>query len=457
MGLAKIMGQVGLDGSAFSLGAKQVESEAQRLSNSINSSLKGQLAGILGVAFFEQAIQRTIQWGAQISDLAKRAGVTAEAFQKMSFAFGGGENVTAALEKLNENRALALQGGTGSAQSLAFGKLGISQAELHSNTGEVLMRKIGDAVKAGNVQELAEPLKQTLGKGFGELVPGFKKGMDEMGEAARQAGAIASNEQIASLEAVNKEWKLLTTSLMVSFIPVIQAIIRGIEGLKEAVMDFDAFVVGFVESIIHPFDPEKAGKDRIAAYDAKREAAVGAAGAALGAYNANPSAANQTALDAAQKEAMAANITAASVREQEANASKERNKLGLSSFIPRPVMEGIRLAQSESEIQRQEREARKTIASIPDITPNFTAAAESGKTTTRAETSYEKMSLHVDSLAKMGGFVGGAGGDAIVTIAKQQLDVTRHMAGGVETITKYVQGKLQSTSTSHTEGDANGA
>ena len=81
------MGQVGLDGSGFMLGSKQVESEAQRLSTSIQNSLKSQLAGILGVAFFEQAIQKTIQFGAEISNLSKRAGVTAEAFQKMAYAF----------------------------------------------------------------------------------------------------------------------------------------------------------------------------------------------------------------------------------------------------------------------------------------------------------------------------------------------------------------------------------
>jgi hypothetical protein len=427
MSLRKMMAEIGLDGSGFAVGAKKVESETAKLAGNIKNSLGNTLTGILGVAFFEQAIQKTIEFGSEISDLAKRAGVTAEAFQKMSFAFGGNkEGVSSFFDKLNENRAKALQGGVNSPESQAFGKLGIGQSELSHDTGEVLMSKIGDAIKAGNIQELIGPLRVVGGRGAGELVAGFKAGIEERAKDAVAAGAIMSNADVARMKQIQKEWSMLTTSLMVDMVPIVDTVIRSIEDLISRFKILGAFIQGLF------VDPERVALDKQKIVHAKEVETFAAWQKSGGEYEGH----EFEAYKKAQEDDADAGRVTASVMHRGNKWNIFENAMQAASD-EQARQDGIQKAR--------EKAIRDAAGKQPEVPVDFGETIKN-KRVTREETTWEKMSLTTDALNKMGGFVGGAGmRDAIGSIARRQLEVTETMAGGIQTSNSYLNGILQKT------------
>ncbi len=223
MGLEKIMGYVGLDGSGFEVGAKRVESAAAKLGGNIEHHLKGAIVGAFGVAAIEEATRRTIEFGAQIEDVSKRLGMTAEKFQELRFAFtstGGSEGgMISFLEKLSTAREKAL-GGNAAMQG-NFSRLGVSSSDLGSKSNSDLMGIIGKSIAEGNIQNLIAPLRAVGGKGAGELVAGFKAGIEEKAAELRAKGGVMSDASASAMKQLEEQSKNFATMLMATLAPAI--------------------------------------------------------------------------------------------------------------------------------------------------------------------------------------------------------------------------------------------
>ncbi len=231
MGLERIMGYVGMDGSGFEIGAKRVESVAAKLGGNIEHHLKGAVVGAFGVAAIEEAIRRTIEFGAHINDVSKRLGMTAEKMQELRFAFtteGGSEQgMVSFLERLSTSREKALGGNTGAISN--FNRLGVNQEDLKTKRSDELMGIIGKAIEEGNIEELRAPLRAVGGKGAGELVAGFKAGIEEKSHEARAAGVIIGNETVTALKQIEERSRMLKDQLITELAPAVVTLMDRVE------------------------------------------------------------------------------------------------------------------------------------------------------------------------------------------------------------------------------------
>ncbi len=215
MGL-NLLAKISLDGSGFARGLDNVAHH-----------LKGMVAGAFGVYAIEQAIHRTIEAAEEFVNGAKRMGSTVEEFQilKQAAKDSGAEvgALTGAFEKLNVARGKIAAGDKSTAKLLAsFAQLGISPEQLKSQRASALvMGPISQAVRAGNQEELAKPLRDILGKGFGELMPLLKTDFDELGDKMQRFGTIMNTETAIKLKAVGDQLSILSNIIAVKLGPVL--------------------------------------------------------------------------------------------------------------------------------------------------------------------------------------------------------------------------------------------
>jgi hypothetical protein len=99
----------------------------------------------------------------------------------------------------------------------------------------------------------------------------------------------------------------------------------------------------------------------------------------------------------------------------------------------------------------REAEARRLAALPPGEggSPGQAGAPFVGKQTTTKTIEYESGKLAYDSLARIGGFVGGAE-SGVINIAREHLSVSREIASNTKVISDYINGVLKSTRTEHT-------
>jgi hypothetical protein len=424
MGLKKMMAEIGLDGSGFDLGAKRVESVAAKLNKEIQSQLGSQLMGIIGVAALEEAGRRTVEWGAKLSDLAKEAGLTAEAFQKMSYAFtstgASQESMVSFLERLRSSRQAALDQPVGS-EAKAFSRLGISSAELSSDSSEALMRKIGTAIKNGSLDQLEAPLREVGGRGAGALVAGFKAGIDEKGAELEKSGAIMSDAQAARMKQVQEEFELLTKYLAVQMVPVVDFLINCLEDVVAGFKILGAYLGAFISDLTSDKNPIIRGLHIVAAEKLLHESEL-------------------TGNVALHKKAQAELDKAHSVHG------------GFGDWFS-DAAQAASTEQAKQDAMRAAREAEaRRLAALPPGEGGSSGQAGApfvGKQTTTKTIEYESGKLAYDSLARIGGFVGGAE-SGVINIAREHLSVSREIASNTKVISDYINGVLKSTRTEHT-------
>ena len=162
--------------SKITLNSADFEKGMNRVASSVMSSVKTYALGAIGIVGIEQAFYKTIETSKELVNESKRMGVSVEMLQVLRKAAAGAgvemETLAGAMEKVNEFRAKALGGGPEAAGALRAGRqLGISQQDLRTGSAQDIMKVIGDKLKTTNPQELAAPLKEVLGRGFGPIIP----------------------------------------------------------------------------------------------------------------------------------------------------------------------------------------------------------------------------------------------------------------------------------------------
>jgi hypothetical protein len=228
------------------------------------------------------------------------------------------------------------------------------------------------------------------------------------------------------MKQIQKEWSMLTTSLMVDMVPIVDTVIRSIEDLISRFKILGAFIQGLF------VDPERVALDKQKIVHAK-EVETFAAWQKTGGEYEGPE--FESYKKAQEDDADAGRVTA--------SVMHRGNKWNIFENAMQAASD--EQARQDGIQKAREKAIRDAAGKQPEVPVDFGETIKN-KRVTREETTWEKMSLTTDALNKMGGFVGGAGmRDAIGSIARRQLEVTETMAGGIQTSNSYLNGILQKT------------
>ncbi len=280
--LANLTVDIATNTAKFASGMERVD---RRMKNFQRSAKKMQrAAGAIFTAVASgaaaRAVRQTVENTAAISELADRAGVSAERMQELqkSFADMGGvaDKVTSgALRRFNRRLGLAIDG-TGAAKD-TFGELGVAMRDASGNirdTEAVLddaIRALGDienesqrAAKASEIfgEDAGPALAAVLGQG--------SQALDQHIGKLREQGRIMSNETVAKSreanDAFNEMSDILSTKLTKRIVNNTDAIIKLANALfkvADAALKAADKVVNFVEGVAEGLARLNYGSDTV--------------------------------------------------------------------------------------------------------------------------------------------------------------------------------------------------
>jgi hypothetical protein len=214
----KFDAEVGLNAAGFHRGME-----------GISSSLKNYALGAVGVYSIDRAFEKTIETVKELVNESKRMGVTVEqlqVFRKAAEESGVEIGVLAgAMEKLNVAREKALGGGAGAGKAMSsFAALGVTPAMLSSSSAQdIIFGAIRDKIKSVNPQDIAAPLRDILGKGFGPLIPLISTDMKELQDRMQKFGMIMSGETAHKLKEIDDALHSVTNVLVNALAPALVA------------------------------------------------------------------------------------------------------------------------------------------------------------------------------------------------------------------------------------------
>lgn len=268
---------IGLDATHFERGMNK----AKGLANDFAGSLKSYVVGAIGVTSIGLAFEKTIESAKELVNQSKRMGVSIEQLQVLKKAASSAgmelQDLAGIFEKLNVFRAKALSGGKEGEKSInSAAQLGISKNMLaNMDAVQLLFGPIRDKIKTVNPQEIAAPLRELLGRGFGPIVPVLSKDLGALQKKMESLGMIMSTETAQGLKELdtrlNSMKNILVTTLAPAFLYLGEVVLKVIgyfntgismwqnifKTLKE---DPKAIFSPFklvVESLAQAADPEK--------------------------------------------------------------------------------------------------------------------------------------------------------------------------------------------------------
>lgn len=378
----KLVGEISLDGSGFSRGLQKAGQEANKFAGSSLGGIKSAIAGAFSVGAITALTQKTIEYAGHINDLADRLGVTTDYLQEMQFvAKQNGASVdelTASFEKLGAARLAALGGDVKAQQN--FATLGVTMGDLQTKGTAGIMDTIAAQFKAfGNNDALKTAFKEIGGKGAGALVPSFIDGLQEGRAKAREAGAVISEDVLLQIDSIGDRFDQLKLRLMAEFAP---AIVFVTDAIGNAVTNLRAYAAG-LGALTSQVDFGKAAKANFSLKGILSGGSIGELARQLGAGSVGAGDAFNTQIDAGLK------------------------------------------AQ-----QRDQMERAAKIASRRNAANGFGGQNNFSPTGIKASRS--------DSLVSVGNFLGSSSG-GIVSIAKQQLEVSRRQETLLTQIRKLLE------------------
>ncbi len=238
MGL-HLQGKVSLDGSGFEQGLQKVEHAAGHAV----TELKNIALAAFGIYGVEAAIHGTIEAAEKLIDTSRRIGVGIEALQEFGFAARENgadiEELTKFIEKLNTARIDPKKWGS-------FGKLGISESDIHTLGADALIMKLHENVRDRSSQEIIGPLRDIGGKSAGVMIPMLKDDMEELRHEAHALGQIMKTEDAVMLKFLADEMKVLSQVITVSLAPAIAFVMDTIMYWVNKVKSISTFAGSFI-------------------------------------------------------------------------------------------------------------------------------------------------------------------------------------------------------------------
>jgi hypothetical protein len=233
---------LGLDASGYEYQLNRADRLAQNFTNKVKKStgkagsgiaemLEQRIAQFASIAAGEEALRHLLNYAEEIKNVSEQLGISATAFQQWAYAAtqsgSTAEKVKGFFEALAQTRDEALAGGEGGEKKLTkLARFGISKEDLKTLRLEDVALKIGDTIKAGDVQNFIGDLKDIGGKGATSLVGAFKAGLAETFTDA----PIIKTKDIVDLEVIGSEFSTFFHRLMAEFAPAVSFISRALLG-----------------------------------------------------------------------------------------------------------------------------------------------------------------------------------------------------------------------------------
>lgn len=216
MGLLSLIAELGININPYVQGLFRARGEASKFGRDVGSQLKNSLAGAFGAAAVLGFARKTIEFGGQISDLAARLDTSTDSLQEWNYAAtqngAAAQDVTAFFERLAGAKQEALKGDK---EALGlFQEFGVAVKDLENLRTDQLGKRIADAVKAGDIQQLSGSLRELGGKSSTKLATAFKAGIGEAAAEARELGQVLDEEVIMKMDQLGDRQAQVMTTLM---------------------------------------------------------------------------------------------------------------------------------------------------------------------------------------------------------------------------------------------------
>lgn len=254
MGL-NIMATIGLDGSGFAAGIRQVEHSA----NHAAQELKNMALTAFGAYGVEQAIHKTAERAKELVTASSRLGVGVEQLQVLRRAAMDSnvelERMEKAFEQIDVAREKALGGDKASLE--AFKRLGVDEGALKSTrAGQLFLHQIRNTANSTNPELLAGPMNEIFKKGFGQLLPLLKTDFDDLEKSMRALGSIMDTDTAAKMKQLEDRFELLSNIIVAKLAP---AILWAVDGILAGVGKFLRYIDNETRSAVDNTTPDKKG------------------------------------------------------------------------------------------------------------------------------------------------------------------------------------------------------
>lgn len=221
----------------------------------------GAVAASIGITV--HAAEALAEYGEQIESAARSTGLSTDAIQQWNFAAKtigvDGKDAVKSLSDLAQAQNKAVGGNKDAAA--AFASIGISLSDLKKDSPDQLLPKIADAFqRSADGAGKAAVANELFGESGQALIPLLDKGssgLDDLGEAAQESGAIIGGDTIQQMAALQDELNLskakmdaLTTSAKTALLPTIVALTGALSdnaALKPILLDFYSGVAEVVK------------------------------------------------------------------------------------------------------------------------------------------------------------------------------------------------------------------
>lgn len=214
-------------------------------------------AGLLSVGAITAFIRKTVELGSSISDLSQRLGITAEDFQRLSFAASqtatDQDAVVASFRGMTQFLTQVSKGGK--EQAAILKGLGLTFNDLKRLSPVEVFTLLLDRI--GKIQDplrRASILTQVMSRSaaqLGALSQIGAAGMEDLFTKADETGAVLSNEKVEKLDKfgdkldeLGRKGSVAGAELLEKFLPVLTQIVDGISDPK-----FQEGLKGFVDQI----------------------------------------------------------------------------------------------------------------------------------------------------------------------------------------------------------------
>ncbi len=219
----ELKAKVELDGSGFEAGLNKIGHGVEHLSG----ALKGLALEAFGLYSIEQAIKKTMEFAESVADTSIRIGLAVEDLQAYQYAVKASsasvEQFIGVVERLGKNRF-------DPQKAAYFQRFGITDQDRAGADVKEFLVKISAVAKRENPEAYIGALQQIGGRGAGALIP-MLRNMDELLDAARDAGAIIKGETIAALKVATDEMRLLAQIVITQVAPAIAILMESLIAL----------------------------------------------------------------------------------------------------------------------------------------------------------------------------------------------------------------------------------
>lgn len=259
----------GADTSPFRRSLNEMRSDVKQFT----ASAKSQLAGLFGVGAITAWVTATLDAAGRISDLSNRLNMSAESFQRLSYAstLAGGDmdTVGKALTVLTKNLEEAKQGSD--VFATAANALTLNLSELAGMSPEDQMIQLARGYEASSDKGAAlAAIVKLLGKSGAEIIPMLTEGPEALAKTMGEA-TIATNEQIAAMDKLGDTldaFKMKSVAVLGSMIDGVKIWGSYLEyalnkafGAKNADEQFDKRM----DAIVHPDNSKNDAKAKASA------------------------------------------------------------------------------------------------------------------------------------------------------------------------------------------------